>query len=196
MSQLIIETDTIKKAVLYFLALVGVIAIIGVAAVGIADRFCQHTEEPAVVPVTETVATPEPTAVPTAQSTAAYQSLIQFTVISTTVADGHYSAYTTLGQTLYLPDYYSWDSLWPRSTYVATITGIEANGALDIGTINLVQTPYDFPVYFHDPNTNTYWRWDGYTSEKISYSQVRGERIIEGRPPSVSCYSTTCSANA
>ncbi len=184
MSQIIIETDTIKKAIFCIFAVVGLMAIIGVAAIGIADRFCkQNTEELKVVPVNEPVATAAPTAAPVVQPASAYPTVMQFTVLSTTVANGHYTAFTTLGQMLYLPDYYSWNALWPRSTYVATITGVEANGAFDVSTINLVSTPYDFPVYFHDPYTNTYWQWDGYSADKISYKQVRGERIIEGRPP-------------
>jgi hypothetical protein len=184
MSQIIIETDTIKKGILYLFAFVGVIAILGVLVMGISDRYSLPPAEQTVIPVAEPVATPAPTAVPIAQPTSAYPTIIQFTVLSTTVANGHYSVFTTLGQMLYLPDYYSWNSLWPRSTYVATITGVEATGALDVSTIKLISTPYSYPVYFHDPNSNTYWQWDGYTADKISYKQVRGEQLIEGMPPS------------
>ncbi|MEN6396652.1 MAG: hypothetical protein ABFC78_09240 [Methanoregula sp.] len=182
MSQLIIETDTIKKAILYIFAIVGVLAIISMMVMGMVDRYCPPTQQ-AVIPAAEPVTPSAPTIVPTVVPTSAYPMVIEFTVLSTTVANGHYTVYTTLGQTLYMRDYYSWNSLWPRSTYTATITGMEANGALDVSTVNLISIPYNSPVYFHDGNTNTYWQWDGYTTDKISYKQVRGEQVIEGRPP-------------
>ncbi|HNX18046.1 MAG TPA: hypothetical protein PKM50_06945 [Methanoregula sp.] len=87
----------------------------------------QHVQVLSAEPVT--------TSVPNVVPTPAYPASIEFTVFSTTLADGHYSVYTTTGQTLYLPDFYSWNSLLPHDTYTATITGIETNGALDVGTV-------------------------------------------------------------
>jgi len=41
------------------------------------------------------------------------------------------------------------------SGFCATITGMEANGALDVNTVRLVSIPYNNPVNIHKGNTNT-----------------------------------------
>ena len=177
MSQLIIETDHIKKAMLYILAFIGVLAIAGMLVSGAMNLYHSQQAQPVVVPVTEPVVTTVPTAVPTS----IYPSIIQFTVLSTTVANGHYSVFTTTGQTLYMPDYYSWNSLWPRNTYTATVIGTEPNGALDVSTINLVSTPSSYPMYFHY-NLN-YYQYDGQIVDLVHWKETIGHPVIEGRPP-------------
>jgi len=177
MSQLIIETDTIKKVVLYFFAIVGVLAIINMIAMGVVDHNCQQQEQQTIIPATAPVTTPAPTVVPTS----AYPTVIECTVLSTTRANGHYSVYTTTGQTLYMPDFYSWNSLWPQYTYTATITGAETNGALDVDTITLISTPSTNPVYYHY-NLN-YYAYDGHIVTPTVRKDTIGHRVIEGMPP-------------
>ncbi|MFA6363905.1 hypothetical protein [Methanoregula sp.] len=140
MSQIVVETDTIKKAVLYFFAIAG-IAIIGcMVGMSIVDRYSSLQAEQTVIPEAAPDTIPEPTVAQTV-----YPTIIEFTVLSTTVANGHYSVYTTAGQTLYMPDFYSWNHLLPRDTYSATITGAEANGALDVATVNRVASRITVP---------------------------------------------------
>ncbi len=131
MSQLVIETDTIKKGALYFFAIVG-IAIIGcVMGMNIVDHYSSLQAQQTVAPAAAADTAPAPTV---AQAT--YPATLEFTVLSATVSNGHYTVYTTAGQTLYLPDFNSWNSMLPQDSYSATITGAETNGALDVGTVN------------------------------------------------------------
>lgn len=150
----------------------------GMIVMGVVDHYSQQQVQQTVVPVSAPVTAPAPAVVPTS---AAYPAIIDFTVLSTTVANGHYSVYTTTGQTIYMPDFYSWNSLWPQNTYTATITGAETNGALDVGTINLVSTRSSYPVYYHY-NLN-YYQYDGHTVDPVTWKEITGNRVIEGRPP-------------
>ena len=132
MSQLVIETDTIKKGALYFFAIVGIVIIGCIMGMNIVDHFSSLEAQQTVAPV---AATPTPAPAPTiAQET--YPANLDFTVLSATAANGHYTVYTTTGQTLYLPDFNSWNSMLPQDSYSATITGAETNGALDVGAVN------------------------------------------------------------
>jgi len=187
MSQLVIETDAIKKAVLYFFAIAG-IAIIGcVLGMNIVDHYSNLQAQQTVAPV---VATPTPAPAPTVAQ-ALYPTVIEFTVLSTTIANGHYTVYTTTGQTVYMPDFYSWNSLLPQNTYSATITGAEANGALDASTVNLISLHYptgfgqvySYPVYYH--YNGNYFQYDGHSSTPVAQKEVTGQRVIDGQPPNV-----------
>jgi hypothetical protein len=133
MSQLVIETDTIKKGVLYFFAIAG-IAIIGcLIGMNMINYFislpAQPTSAPAAAPATAAAAA---AASPEQQ----YPYVMEFTVLSTTSANGHYQVETTAGNILYVPDFTTWNTLWPQATYAASITGVEKNGALDAGTVS------------------------------------------------------------
>ncbi|WP_321506196.1 hypothetical protein [uncultured Methanoregula sp.] len=178
MSQIIIETDAIKKATLYFFALVGIVAMVSMIALSTMDHFSSRQVQPVIVPE---VAAPTPAPAPTIVPASAYPSVLEFTVLSTTVSNGHYTVYTTTGQTLYMPDYASWNSLWPRHSYIGTITGAETNGALDISTINLISTPSSYPLYYHY-NLN-YYQYDGRTIDPVAWKETLGHQVIEGRPP-------------
>jgi hypothetical protein len=151
MSQIVIETDAIKKAILYFFAIAGVLAIVGMIVLGVAGHFSSQQAQLTIVPAAAPATVPAPTV---AQTT--YPTTIEFNVLSTTVANGHYSAYTTAGQTLYMPDFNTWNSLWPQNTYTATITGAETNGALDVGTVNRVSLPATVPVLTGGVQTSQY----------------------------------------
>jgi hypothetical protein len=70
--------------------------------------------------------------------TSQYSNIIEFTVLSTSIVNGQYEVLTTAGQILYVPYFNTWNSLVPQNTYTATITGLESNGAYDIGSINLI----------------------------------------------------------
>jgi hypothetical protein len=178
MSQLIIETDTIKKASLYFFAIVGIAVIVGTMAMGVMTHYSQQAQP---VIVAATIPAPATTPMPTVVQTPAYPTVIEFTVLSTTVAGGHYQVITTTGSILYMPDFASWNALWPQNTYVATITGTESNGALDVGTVNLISVPSNYPVYFHW-NLN-YYAYDGHTVNPTSWKETIGHKVIEGQPP-------------
>lgn len=133
MSQIVIDTDAIKKAILYFFAVVGVVAMVSIIVMGAMNHYSIQPAQPATVPVS----TPAPVSTPTVASPAQqYPYVTEFTVLSTTVANGHYEAIATSGQIFNIPDFNSWNSLWPRNTYTATVTGTEADGTLDVSTIN------------------------------------------------------------
>jgi hypothetical protein len=133
MSQIVIDTDAIKKAVLYFFAVVGVVAMVSIIVMGAMNHYSIQPAQPATV----AVSTPAPVSSPTVVSPAQqYPYVTEFTVLSTTVANGHYEAIATSGQIFNIPDFNSWNSLWPRNTYTATVIGTEADGTLDVGTIN------------------------------------------------------------
>jgi len=138
MSQIVIDTDAIKKAVLYFFALVGVLAMAGIIVLGLTNHYSIQPEQQAIVPAS----TPETVSAPPVTSPAQqYPYVTEFTVSSTTVANGHYQARATSGQVFNIPDFNSWNSLWPRNTYTATVIGTEADGSLDVGTINRLSSP-------------------------------------------------------
>jgi hypothetical protein len=138
MSQIVIETDTIKKAILYFFAVVGVLAIVIMIVMGAVNHFSIQQAQQTIVPVVVSATASAPTV---ASPTQKYPYVTEFTVLSTTVGNGFYEAVATSGQLFNLPDFNSWNSLWPQNTYTATITGAEANGALDVGTINRLSLP-------------------------------------------------------
>ena len=138
MSQIVIDTDTIKKAILYFFAVVGVLAIMSVIVMGAVDHYSMQQAQQTTVPVVASAAVIAPAVTSPAQQ---YPYVTQFTVLSTTVKNGFYEAVATSGQIFHLPDFNSWNSLWPQNTYTATIIGAEADGALDVGTINRLSVP-------------------------------------------------------
>jgi hypothetical protein len=138
MSQIVIDTDAIKKAILYFFAVVGVLAIVSIIVMGAVNHYSIQEEQPAIAPVITSATASAPTVASPAQQ---YPHVTEFTVLSTTVANGHYEAIATSGQIFNLPDFNSWNSMWPRNTYTATITGAEADGTLDVGTVNRLSSP-------------------------------------------------------
>ena len=138
MSQIVIDTDAIKKAILYFFAVVGVLAIVSIIVMGAVNHYSIQQAQPAIVPVSASATASTPTVASPAQQ---YPYVTEFTVLSTTVANGHYEAIATSGQIFNLPDFNSWNSLWPRNTYTATIIGAEADGTLDVGTVNRLSSP-------------------------------------------------------
>jgi len=194
MSQLVIETDWIKKGVLYFFAIAG-IAIVGCwIGMGLVDHYISEEVRQAVA----SASTPETAPVTvsgTASSTTValpvqqFPYVIEFTVLSTTIANGHYTVFTTAGQTLYMPDFSSWNSCYPQNTYSATITGVEGNGALDAGAINLIYRiyyppamyPVNYPWYYY--YSGMYFRYDGSRTTQVPPNLVTGQRVIDGRPP-------------
>jgi hypothetical protein len=186
MSQLVVETDTIKRGVLYFFAIMG-IAIIGCCiGMGIVDHYISLEAQQAAASVSTPVTASAPAvASPVQQS----PYVIEFTVLSTTIANGHYSVYTTAGQTLYLQDFTTWNSLYPQNTYSATILGTEGNGALDASAVNLISRinyppvsyPVSYPWYYH--YSGMYYRYDGLRTSPVAPATVTGQRVIEGMPP-------------
>lgn len=138
MAQIVIDTDTIKKAVLYFFAIVGVLAILALVAAGAMDHLPLPQAPTPASPAAAPAVTPAPTV---AQAVQTFPYVVEFTVLSTTVASGHYQVRTTSGQVFNLPDYTTWNSLWPRNTYTATVSGAEPDGSLDIGAVNRLASP-------------------------------------------------------
>jgi hypothetical protein len=187
MSQLVIETDSVKKGVLYFFAIAG-IAIIGcLIGMSVVDHYISLQAEQTVAPVAAaSVAASTPAVALPAQQ---YPYVIEFTVLSTTIANGHYTVFTTAGQTLYMPDFSSWNSCYPQNTYSATITGTEVNGALDASAVNLIYRIYYPPVsypgysplYYH--YSGLYYRYDGLRTTQVASNAITGQRVIDGPPP-------------
>jgi hypothetical protein len=128
MSKIIIETDTIKKAVIYFLAILGLVVIIYFVGINIMNHYSQL--QTTVVPAYE----PTPLPTPTIVQTPSYPSVLTFTVLSATTSGGRYEVATTDGNTLYFPDFSTWNSMFLHVTYTATIIG-EENGAYVVGTV-------------------------------------------------------------
>ncbi|HVP96808.1 hypothetical protein [Methanoregula sp.] len=194
MSQVVIETDSIKKGVLYFFAIVG-IAIIGCwIGMGIVDHYISEEVQQAVASASTPVTAPVIAPVTASTSTVAspvqqYPYIIEFTVLSTTIANGHYTVFTTAGQTLYISDFSSWNSCYPQNTYSATITGVEVNGALDASAVNLIYRiyyppvtyPVSYPWYYY--YSGMYYRYDGLRTTQVASNQVTGQRVINGQPP-------------
>jgi hypothetical protein len=138
MSQIVIDTDAIKKAILYFFAVVGVLAIVSIIVMGAVNHYSIQQAQQTIVPVSAPATALTPTVASPIQQ---YPYVIEFTVLSTTVANGHYEAIATSGQIFNLPDFNSWNSLWPRNTYTATVIGAEADGTLNVGTVNRLSSP-------------------------------------------------------
>ncbi|MFZ0005077.1 MAG: hypothetical protein WCC86_04950 [Methanoregula sp.] len=142
MSQLVIETDTIKKGVLYFFAVAG-IAIVGCwIGMGIMNYCISEAAQLTSAPVAASATASAPAVASPVQQ---FPFVIEFTVLSTTFANGHYQVGTTAGNILYVPDYATWNSLWLHDSYSATITGVEPNGVLDAGTVSRVSLSGTFP---------------------------------------------------
>jgi hypothetical protein len=164
-----IEIDAIKKVILIALACVGVGTIVAISAIG-ALHFLQAQPDSATNPVQ--------TGVPQTQQ---YPYLIEFTVLSTGVTNGHYEVITTTGQILFLSDFNTWNVLYPQNTYSGTVTGAETNGALDVGTVNLVSAPNPYTVYYH--YSLYYYAYDGRVVTPATWNDTIGHRVIEGMPP-------------
>ena len=133
MSQLVIETDTIKKGVLYLFAIAGIAIIGGWIGMGFVNYCLDEAAELTTAPAVASSADSTPTLAAPVQQ---YPYTIEFTVLSTTAAYGHYQVETTTGSTIYVPDFATWNGLLLQDTYAATITGTEANGALDAGAVS------------------------------------------------------------
>ena len=136
MTQLTIDTDKIAKYILIIFAILGFIFVASYGMYAVAK--ITQPKQVQQVPVVQPTVIPTPTPVPTP----AYPPMLTFTVLSTTVSNGHYQAYTTTGQTLYFADFQTWNSLWPQDTYLATITGSDGN-AYDVSTVTLLNSYYD-----------------------------------------------------
>lgn len=194
MAQITIDTNVIISMLL------GVFAIIGVVALLMFAASCLWHQDAQTYTVT-TAATP-------VVSTPAYPSVLTFTVLSTTTSNGRYQVTTTSGNILYFTDYSVWNRMYPRSTYTATLVGME-NGAYQVGTVTLlsgstgyygnyydddyyggtfgyqntryVSVRQDLPTYWH--YQNKYYQCDKTACDPMIYKQIIGERINEGRPP-------------
>jgi hypothetical protein len=72
--------------------------------------------------------------------------------------NGNYEVLTTDGRILYFTDFDTWNNLYPRNTYTGTVVGEEANGAYDIGTVNLISTAFYYQrgVYLRDSSSLFY----------------------------------------
>jgi len=154
MSQLVVETDAIKKGALYFFGIVGVLAIVSMIITGAVSHFSTQQAQ-TTVPAAASSATAS--ASTSASTTQQYPYVIEFTVLSTTAANGYYEAVATSGQIFKLPDFSSWNSLWPQDTYTATIIGTEADGVLDVGTINRLSVPITFSALTGGVQTSQYY---------------------------------------
>ncbi len=130
----------------------------------------QQPAQPATVTAISTP-TPTPTPIPV--------SAITFTVLSTS-SSGNYEATTTTGQILYCNDYYSWSLLLPRNTYTATISGNIITNIVLIRSASYYAYDYDYPYFYSD--NGRYYQCDRDRCDVVSWKQVRGQRVYQGRP--------------
>jgi hypothetical protein len=143
MSQLVIETDTIKKGVLYFFAVAG-IAIVGCwIGMGIMNYCISEAVQLTTAPSASSATASAPAEVSPVQQ---YPYVIEFTVLATSFSNGHYQVDTNTGSILYMPDFATWNSMLLHDSYSATIMGVEPNGALDAGTVSRVSLSGTFPT--------------------------------------------------
>jgi len=187
MSQLVIETETIKKAGLYLFAILGIVIIGGLIGMSLVDHYILQKTQQSSVPAVTAVTAPAPTVVPTVVPTQSYPSVITYTVLSMTTSTGHYQILTTAGNILYCTNYYDWYSQQTQDTYTATVTGTDGSAYLIANPI-LIAQHYNHIVYFpEEPRyyeyNGRYWQCDRTSCDPIQYKQVRGERVIHGQPP-------------
>lgn len=136
--------------------------------------------------VSPVVVTPSPAV----SNTINYPSVLTFTVLSATTSTGRYQVLTTAGNILYFNDYYLWNSMYPQSTYTATLTGYDGV-AYYVGTATLIRSNYYYQYPYHQYNYDLrYYHWYGkyyqcdmYTCDPMQRKQVVGEDIIEAEPP-------------
>jgi hypothetical protein len=179
-----IDTDKIKDFALGVLAIIGLIAICGMICVCYVSMFYPHQT---TVPVS-VAQTPTPTPVPT-QVQISYPTVLTFTALSTTTANGRYQITTTQGQILYISDYTTWNAIELQATYTATIVGMDGS-AYDVGEINLINRRYQYWQNYNYNDGVKYYRYlDNYyqcdynSCDHVSWKQASGERVIEGYPP-------------
>jgi len=188
MTQITIDTNVIITGVITLFAIIGVIAIIG----GLC-YFVIHSGN----------ASTSVSSTPAVISTPSYPNVLTFTVLSTTTSNGRYQVTTTSGNILYFADYDTWNSMLLRSTYIATIVGMDGIG-YEVGTVNLLSAPSDY--YYNTRNTQywqgtalhdysssrdypTYWHYNGkyYQCDRtacdfMNRKQLIGENVYEGKP--------------
>ena len=131
MTQIIIETDDIKRAlkwVLIGMLIIGLVAATGVIAYTEGRNSVLATQtrqqEDIALPVTPSTPVPAP----------AFPVTLTFTVLSTTMGNGIYQVTTTSGQTLIMSEFYTWNEMFPRGTYTATVTGMSGSSYI-IGSV-------------------------------------------------------------
>ncbi len=181
MSVIQIDIKHIGQMILIVFAFIG---LLGLIACGLWVVMIPHTETLPTTPNTYQQTLPTITINPTP-----YPSVITFTVLSTTTSNGHYSIYTTTGQTLYCANYNEWDYLYPQGIYVADVTGIDGT-AYTVKNVVLIsrqnaperyQYGYNHPVYYSWDDR--YYRYDGRIVEEVPYKQVNTNRPIYSQPP-------------
>lgn len=203
MTQITIETQSIKNFVIAIFAIIGFIMVALLGASYLINSGGSNNS-----PVTSQSSI---------VSAPTYPSVLTFTVLSTTTSNGKYQVTTTSGNILYFADYGLWDSMIPRATYTATLVGMDGI-AYEVGSVVRISNPPDYypasyysyydqsydngGVYYngysytyHDPLVNykenpTYWHYgnsyyqcDKVVCNKVSYKQVAGELVYNGRPP-------------
>jgi hypothetical protein len=124
MAEITIDSNKVFKAALMVIGVIALIAIVG----GGAYLLGSHA-------ISGTLLQP---------STPAYPSVLTFTVLSTTTSTGHYQVLTTAGNILYMPDYTTWNMMYPQSTYTATITGSDGVAYYVSSVTRAGYSPYSY----------------------------------------------------
>lgn len=181
MSVVQIDTKQILQLFLTIFAVIGIVGLIALVAFGSWVVLAPHTTATTTTTTVQQQPTPTPTPTP-------YPSVITFTVLSATTSNGHYSAYTTNGQTIYCANYNEWNDLYPQGVYVADVTGVDGTAYM-VQNVVLISRPNppnryrytDYPTYY--AWNGRYYQFDGRTVDEIAYKQVKGERLIYSQPP-------------
>ena len=151
--------------------------IIGVFAYSVSHIVNNPTQQVQVVQQSTPVqtVTPAPTPVPTPTLTPLPGS-VTFTVLQANQAQYNapdllsreYSVYTTDGRIMVLPDFYSWDSLYPNYAYTCVVTGTQSGYGTIYTVNNCIEIPTVNPVVILSPD-NYYYGYDYYRNHIVDY---------------------------
>ena len=139
------------------------------------------------------IVTLSPTPIPTVAPI--YPSVITYTVSAATTSNGQLEIDTSTGEILYCTDYATWQKQLPLFTYTAMISGRASNGVMIISSAQLISQPSrtlvigqdaHYPTYYH--YGGKYYQYDGNEIDPMQFKQVKGEHLIEGRPPNYNIY--------
>ena len=165
----------------------------------------QVVTQPTPVPTIVPIQTPEPLTTPT------LPTALTFTVLAanaaqyggTTPITQHYTLQTTTGSVLVLPNYTSWNRLFPGVKYKCVITGV-LEGYSDVYTVDScegyqnqgISNSEHFIYYEYEPNgyiadqfqyyywNKQYWNDDGKIATPIEIVHLPLHApVISGRPP-------------
>lgn len=138
--------------ILIVIGIVSILILAGFAATYDMAYFKGYFEGKASV----TCPTLQPTVAPTPAPTPAYPSVVTYTVLSTTTANGDYRIITTNGQVLVCADIYDYNKHALRDTYTAEVVSYN-DGKYFIKSPALIGRHYNDVRDYQNYYDNRYW---------------------------------------